>query len=206
MTRPFGQEIDTRPGVLVSRARVEIVGEAPTSSRSPRNHARCVRHAPRCAVCLTLADAAAHLVDRVLPAVPVRQWVLSLSFELRGLAAFRADALSALNRLFVEEVLRRYAARAKKEGFVDAPTGAVTHVQRFGSSLNLNVHFHVMVLLDARDPLGRLVAAASVLGRSWCPPRSGAPNSALRADPAGSCARGGRLAAQSLKLAGCRCA
>jgi hypothetical protein len=27
-----------------------------------------------------------------------------------------------------------------------APIGAVTHVQRFGSSVNLNVHFHVMVL------------------------------------------------------------
>src|SRR5690242_2725233 len=30
-----------------------------------------------------MANTAAHLVDRVLPAVPVRQWVLSLLFELR---------------------------------------------------------------------------------------------------------------------------
>jgi hypothetical protein len=30
-----------------------------------------------------MADTAAHLVDRVLPEVPVRQWVLSLSFALR---------------------------------------------------------------------------------------------------------------------------
>lgn len=34
-----------------------------------------------------MANVAAHLVDRVLPAVPVRQWVLSLPFELRALAA-----------------------------------------------------------------------------------------------------------------------
>jgi hypothetical protein len=30
-----------------------------------------------------MADTAAHLVDRVLPEVPVRQWVLSLPFGLR---------------------------------------------------------------------------------------------------------------------------
>ena len=106
-----------------------------------------------------MSDAAAHLVDRVLPAVPVRQWVLSLPFELRGLAAFCADALSAINRTFVEEVSRRYAARAKQRGLADAPTGAVTHVQRFGSSLNLNVHFHVMVLdgVFTRDDQGRVL-------------------------------------------------
>jgi hypothetical protein len=31
----------------------------------------------------SMANVAAHLVDRVLPAVPIRQWVLSLPFELR---------------------------------------------------------------------------------------------------------------------------
>ena len=30
-----------------------------------------------------MADTAAHLVDRVLPQVPVRQWVLSLPFAAR---------------------------------------------------------------------------------------------------------------------------
>jgi hypothetical protein len=30
-----------------------------------------------------MADTAAHLVDRVLPEAPVRQWVLSLPFALR---------------------------------------------------------------------------------------------------------------------------
>jgi hypothetical protein len=30
-----------------------------------------------------MADLAAHLVDRVIPDVPVRQWVLSFPFELR---------------------------------------------------------------------------------------------------------------------------
>ena len=42
-----------------------------------------------------MANTAANLVDRVLPAVPVRQRVLSLPWELRALAAFKADVLSA---------------------------------------------------------------------------------------------------------------
>jgi hypothetical protein len=41
-----------------------------------------------------MANSAAHLVDRVLPDVPVRQWVLSLPFELRPLAAFKAGTSS----------------------------------------------------------------------------------------------------------------
>src|SRR5438477_1064199 len=35
-----------------------------------------------------MADTAAHLVDRVIPAVPVRQWVLSLPYSLRFRLAF----------------------------------------------------------------------------------------------------------------------
>jgi hypothetical protein len=42
-----------------------------------------------------MANVAAHLLDRVLPAVPVRQWVLSLPFELRRLAVIRGALLGA---------------------------------------------------------------------------------------------------------------
>jgi hypothetical protein len=51
-----------------------------------------------------MANTAAHLVDRVLPDVPVRQYVLSLPYEVRKLAAFKADVLTALGRIFVEAI------------------------------------------------------------------------------------------------------
>ncbi len=93
-----------------------------------------------------MANTAAHLVDRVLPAVPVRQWVLSLPFELRRLAAFDAKVLAALARIFAEALSDRYRQWGSREGLGPSQTGAITFVQRFGSSLNLNVHLHVVVL------------------------------------------------------------
>ena len=93
-----------------------------------------------------MANTAAHLVDRVLPPnVPVRQYVLSLPYELRWLAAFKADVLTALGRICVEAIFASYRVRAKRGG-IDGQCGAVNFVQRVGSSMNLHVHFHVAVL------------------------------------------------------------
>jgi hypothetical protein len=105
-----------------------------------------------------MANTAAHLVDRVLPDVPVRQYVLTLPYELRKLAAFKADALTALARIFVESVFAVYRARARREGISLPQCGSATFIQRFGS-LNLHVHFHVVVLdgVFTRDALGRVV-------------------------------------------------
>jgi hypothetical protein len=49
---------------------------------------------------------------------------------------------------------------------VTHPTGAVTHVQRFGSSLNLNVHLHVMLLdgVFVRDAVA--TSSSVVFGRA----------------------------------------
>jgi hypothetical protein len=77
-----------------------------------------------------MANAAAHLVDRVLPNVPVRQWVLSLPFELRRLVAFDAKVLSAVSRIFSSAVPHHYESGAKgtghrmcKAGSIDLPGG-----------------------------------------------------------------------------------
>ncbi len=106
-----------------------------------------------------MANTAAHLVDRVLPDVPVRQFVLSLPFELRRLAAFKPAVLTALSRIFVEAVFAHYRARAKRAGNERTECGALTFVQRFGGSLNLNLHFH-SVFMDGvfvRDEQGSVV-------------------------------------------------
>jgi hypothetical protein len=89
-----------------------------------------------------MADTAAHLVDRVLPEVPVRQWVLSLPFALRYRLAYDAALTSAVLGVFVRTVFASLRRRArKKRGVTRGKCGAVTFVQRFGDALNLNVHF-----------------------------------------------------------------
>jgi hypothetical protein len=94
-----------------------------------------------------MADTAAHLVDRVLPEVPIRQWVLSLPFALRYRLAYDAPLASAVLGLFVRAVFASLRRRARRQwGIAGAHCGAVTFVQRFGDALNLNVHFHSLVL------------------------------------------------------------
>ena len=106
-----------------------------------------------------MANTGAAIVDRVLPDVPVRQYVLSLPFDLRKLAAFKADVLTALGRIFVDSIFASYGARAKRDGIAGAQCGAINFVQRFGSSVNLHVHFHVAVLdgVYVRNEQGALV-------------------------------------------------
>jgi hypothetical protein len=53
-----------------------------------------------------MAQTAAHLVDRVIPPVPVRQWVVSLTKRLRGFLADRPQAVAALTRIFLSEIER----------------------------------------------------------------------------------------------------
>jgi hypothetical protein len=94
-----------------------------------------------------MAAQAAHLVDCILPAVPIRQFVLSFPFELSLLAATKPEVLRALARIHAEELARHYKQAAKKSGEVGKlHAGAVTFVQRFGSSLNLHVHLHTCAL------------------------------------------------------------
>ncbi|MEO7035641.1 MAG: transposase zinc-binding domain-containing protein, partial [Polyangiaceae bacterium] len=92
-----------------------------------------------------MCGTAAHLTDRVLPSVALRQWVLSVPFELRLLLAKNPHALSAVGRLFVREVFHWQRERARMVGVPRSRSGAICFVQRFGGSLNLNVHYHVVI-------------------------------------------------------------
>ena len=51
-----------------------------------------------------MADTAAHLVDHVLPAVPMRQWVLSLPFPLRYRLAYDRTLATPLLAAFLRAV------------------------------------------------------------------------------------------------------
>jgi hypothetical protein len=92
-----------------------------------------------------MAETAAHLVDCVIPPVPVRQWVLSLPIPLRLLLAVQpqllAPMLQAVHRVLTGFLVKRAGFKLSR-----ADTGAVTLIQRFGSAANLNIHLHCLVL------------------------------------------------------------
>jgi len=94
-----------------------------------------------------MADTAAHLVDRVLPEVPVRQWVLTLPYPLRYRCAWDARLTGAVLRAFLRALFADYRRRARRHhGVRRGLCGAVTFLQRFGSALNLTPHFHTLLL------------------------------------------------------------
>ena len=108
-----------------------------------------------------MVDSAALLVDEILPHQPMRQLspgmacsramqeqlprVLSVPFPLRFLFATQpavmGKVLGIVYRTIATQLIR-------KAGYTKttAQTGAVTLIQRFGSALNLNIHFHMLFL------------------------------------------------------------
>ena len=92
-----------------------------------------------------MAQSAAHLVDNVIPRVPVRQWVLSFPIPLRILFAAHAQLLTPILQVIHRVITRFLIKQAGLKGG-EADTGAVTLIQRFGSAANLNIHLHCLVL------------------------------------------------------------
>ncbi len=82
---------------------------------------------------------AAHLVDHVIPRVPVRQWVLAFPIPLRLLFATHPHLLSPALQI-VHRVISTFLIQQTGSQRTEAKTGAVTLIQRFGSAANLNKH------------------------------------------------------------------
>ena len=93
-----------------------------------------------------MAERAAHLVDHVIPDVPVRQWVLSLPQRLRYRLAWNHDVCRRVTTVFLSAVFRLLRDHARADGLEQPRGGAVAIVQRFGGALNLNIHIHALVL------------------------------------------------------------
>src|SRR3970282_2229017 len=121
-----------------------------------------------------MTERATHLVDAVLPWVPVRQWGLTVPYRLRYQMAWKHGPRRAVLGGYTRALLDVYARGARRRGIEGGQTGMVTALQRAGSGLNVNLHFHTLVLggvfteapggvlafHPARAPSGAEVAAA----------------------------------------------
>ena len=81
-----------------------------------------------------MAATAAHLVDHVIPKVPVRQWVLSLPIPLRLLLAAQPELITPALQV-VQRVLSRYLLGQAGLKLGEGDCGSVTLIQRFSSDI-----------------------------------------------------------------------
>jgi hypothetical protein len=95
-----------------------------------------------------MAQTAAYLVERVIPWVPTRQWVVSVPIPLRYWTASSQDLTAQVHTVIRRTIAQYYVNQAVTRGVSrgQVHAGSVTFIQRFGSSLNLNVHYHVLFL------------------------------------------------------------
>jgi hypothetical protein len=100
------------------------------------------------------SELAATMVDHLFPSVPVRQYVLTFPFPLRLWLASRKDLLARVCRLactIIKEFILTRSSHQSISCIDHFTTGLVAFVQRFGSALNLNPHFHIVALDGAYD-------------------------------------------------------
>ena len=109
-----------------------------------------------------MVETAAHLVDHVLPPLPLRQWVLSVPKRLRYFlhddAALQGVVVRSLLRV-VERCLREHSPGSSAA----ARLGAVVFIHRFGSALNAHLHFHCGIVDGVFEPAHATDAAARVV-------------------------------------------
>ena len=92
-----------------------------------------------------MAQTAAHLVDHVIPQVPIRQWVFSFPIPQRFLLTSHPDLLSPVLQV-INRAVSTFLIQQAGLKRTEAQTGAITLIQRFGSAANLNIHLHCLFL------------------------------------------------------------
>src|SRR6266567_8938351 len=102
---------------------------------------------PSCAA-RRMAQTGAHLVECVIPWVPTRQWVVSVPIPLRYWMAASQELTAQVHTIIRTTIGQYYVHQAVTRGVPrdKLQSGSVTFIQRFGSALNVNLHFHGVFL------------------------------------------------------------
>ena len=146
--------IDTspRPELYLLRLGCDTCKHEVLLAFSCKRRGFCPSCAGRC-----MAQTAAHLVERVIPWVPTRQWVVSMPAPLRYWMAASQELTAKVHTIIRTTIGQYYVYKAVIQGFVRAniQPGSVTFIQRFWRAINLNLHCHCVFLegvyLDRAD-------------------------------------------------------
>jgi hypothetical protein len=114
-----------------------------------------------------MVETAAHLVDHVLPPLPVRQWVLSVPKRLRYFLHDDAALQGAVVRILlraIERCLRQHSPGSSAASRL----GAVVFIHRFGASLSAHLHFHGCIIDGVFEPAHAANTAAGLVFHQAC--------------------------------------
>jgi Putative transposase/Transposase zinc-binding domain len=102
---------------------------------------------PSCAA-RRMAQTAAHLVTCVIPWVPTRPWVVSVPIPLRYWMAASQDLTAQVHTIIRTTIGQYYVNQAVTHSVPrdNVQPGSVTFIQRFGSAINVNLHFHCVFM------------------------------------------------------------
>lgn len=99
-----------------------------------------------------MQESATFLSESVIPKVPVRQWVLSVPIPMRYWLATNPSLTTAVLSIINRALTSYYKTKARVlYGLRKSEAGSVVFIQRFGSALNLNIHFHILFLDGVYD-------------------------------------------------------
>jgi hypothetical protein len=91
-----------------------------------------------------MTELSAHLADSVFPAVPVRQFVLTVPFRIVGLLSWNAKLRGKVLSAFLRALQAHYRRQALAMGATDPQFAAVSVLQRWNGSLRTFPHWHVL--------------------------------------------------------------
>ncbi len=90
----------------------------------------------------TMVETAAHLVENVVPSIPIRQFVISFPLRIRCyLQTYKI--LQSILKIVVDEIRKRLIICGPN--IPDLQIGIISFIQYFGKTLNFHPHFHLIV-------------------------------------------------------------
>ena len=87
-----------------------------------------------------------HLIDHILPHEKFRQWCVTLPIGVRYLVANNSELQSAIHSIIIDAIDTHIKNIAELLGVKKPFPGSITFIQRQGTALNLNPHFHIIYL------------------------------------------------------------
>jgi hypothetical protein len=73
-----------------------------------------------------MSDSAKHLIENVIPDVPVRQWVLSMPYKHRLILSSNNEALRSILGVYHRAITRFYIKKAKSLNLKNPEAGAIS--------------------------------------------------------------------------------